>query len=290
MNVWIVRFASDGAPCAILAGARYPPAELEQKMTTLRTISELRRALEPRKRASTVGLVPTMGALHQGHHALFRAAREECDVVIASVFVNPAQFSDAGDLERYPRDLDRDEHEAAAAGVDLLFAPTADEFYPDGFATWVDPAGAALGLEGEHRGGHFRGVATACVKLFSIVRPQIAYFGRKDAQQVAVVKQVVRDLNLDLEIRVVPTVRDADGLALSSRNVLLTSEERARACAIPAALATGDPERARAMLAAAGLEPEYLTIADLDGPTLAVAARVGTTRLIDNVLLEGEPR
>ncbi len=201
-------------------------------MQTLRTIRELRAALEPLRghpngEGSTVGLVPTMGALHAGHVALFRAARSECDVVVATVFVNEAQFDDEAGLAAYPHDLAADEGVAAEAGVDLLFAPTAEELYPPGFATWVEPAGAAEGLEGEHRPGHFRGVATVCVKLFTIVRPQRAYFGRKDAQQVAVVKQVVRDLDLDLEIRVVPTVRDEDGLALSSRNVQLSAEERA---------------------------------------------------------------
>jgi pantoate--beta-alanine ligase len=254
-------------------------------MRTLRTIGALRSALD-RFRAGTVGLVPTMGALHAGHVALFAAARGECDTVVASLFVNAAQF-EQGAAVAYPRDLAGDERVAAAAGVDLLFAPSAEELYPAGFATWVEPAGAAEGLEGEYRPGHFRGVATVCMKLFGIVRPDVAYFGRKDAQQVAVVKQVVRDLNLDLEIRAVPTVRDADGLALSSRNALLSTDDRRRALALPRALATRDPQRAREVLAAAGIEPDYVAVADLDGPTLAVAARVGTTRLIDNVPLEG---
>jgi pantoate--beta-alanine ligase len=227
-----------------------------------------------------------MGALHAGHRALFAAAHADCDVVVASLFVNPAQFSDPADLAAYPADLAADEAAAEAAGVDFLFAPAAAEFYPDGYTTWVEPGGAALGLEGEARPGHFRGVATACLKLFTIVRPDAAYFGRKDAQQVAVVKQLVRDLNLELEIRVVPTVRDDDGLALSSRNVRLSHEERMLALAIPRALATRDPARARAVLAAAGLEPDYVAVADLDGPTLAVAARVGSTRLIDNLPLD----
>jgi pantoate--beta-alanine ligase len=159
--------------------------------------------------------------------------------------------------------------------------------YPPGFATWIDPLGAAEGLEGAARPGHFRGVATVCLKLFNIVRPQLAWFGRKDAQQVAVLKQMVRDLNLDVEIRVVDTVRDTDGLALSSRNARLSSAEREHALAIPRALATGDAGEARAVLVAAGLDPDYVAVADLDGPTLAVAARVGRTRLIDNVLLKG---
>jgi pantoate--beta-alanine ligase len=254
-------------------------------METLHTIAELRRALAPLRDGRTVGLVPTMGALHEGHLALIGAARGDCDLVVASLFVNPAQFGEAADLEAYPRDLARDERIAAEAGVDVLFVPAAGELYPEGFATWVVPEGAAEGLEGEHRPGHFRGVATVCLKLFEIVRPQAAYFGRKDAQQLAVVKQLVRDLNLELEIRSVETVRDEDGLALSSRNARLSPDERARALAIPRALATHDPARARAVLAEAGIEPEYVAIADLDGETLAVAAHIGSTRLIDNVLL-----
>jgi pantoate--beta-alanine ligase len=238
-------------------------------------------------RHGVVGLVPTMGALHGGHDALFAAARPECDVLVASLFVNPAQFSENGDLAAYPRDLDADAARAEAAGVDVLFAPSADEMYPPGYATWVDPGGAAEGLEGAARPGHFRGVATVCLKLFNIVRPQVAWFGRKDAQQIAVLKQMVRDLNLDVEIRVVETVRDPDGLALSSRNARLSHDDRARASAIPRALATGDVEEARAVLLAAGLEPDYVALVDLDGPTLAVAARIGSTRLIDNVLLKG---
>jgi pantoate--beta-alanine ligase len=256
-------------------------------MRRVASIGDLRAALAGK---ANVGLVPTMGALHEGHVALFRAARDECDTVVASLFVNPAQFSESADLAAYPRDPERDASIAAAEGVDLLFAPTADELYPPGFATWVDPGGAADGLEGTFRPGHFRGVATVCLKLFNIVRPQRAYFGRKDAQQVAVVKQLVRDLHLELEIRVVDTVRDADGLAVSSRNARLSAAERERASAIPRALATHDPVRAREVLVAAGIEPDYLEVADLDGPTLAVAARVGSTRLIDNVPLEGDTR
>jgi pantoate--beta-alanine ligase len=238
-------------------------------------------------RHGAVGLVPTMGALHGGHAALFAAARPSSDVLVASLFINPAQFSDDADLRSYPRDFDADAACAEEAGVDVLFAPPPDEMYPPGFATWVDPAGAAEGLEGAHRPGHFRGVATICLKLFNIVRPQTAWFGRKDAQQVAVLKQLVRDLNLDVAIHVVETVRDDDGVAVSSRNAALTPEERARARAIPRALATGDPVLAREILVTAGLHPDYVAVADLDGPTLAVATRVGRTRLIDNVLLKG---
>jgi pantoate--beta-alanine ligase len=251
-----------------------------------RTIAEVRA--HPRQ--GVVGLVPTMGALHAGHVALFEAARRECDTVIASLFVNPAQFGDGADLAAYPRDEQADLAVAAESGVDLLFAPALEEVYPPGFQTWVEVAEVARGLEGDARPGHFRGVATVCLKLFTIVAPDVAYFGRKDAQQVAVVKQLVRDLALPLDIRVVPTVRDADGLALSSRNARLSADERARALAIPRALETRDPVRARAVLEAAGIEPDYVEVADLDGPTLAIAARLGETRLIDNVLLEGDPQ
>jgi len=254
-------------------------------METFHTIAELRRALAPLRNRGRVGLVPTMGGLHEGHGALFRAAGAECAGVVASLFVNPAQFSDPADLASYPRDLERDGAFAAEHGVDVLFAPDAQELYPAGFATWVEPAGAAEGLEGEERPGHFRAVATVCVKLFNIVQPDVVYFGRKDAQQLAVIKQVVRDLDLELEIRGVETVRDGDGLALSSRNARLSPAERERAIAIPRALATHDAERAREVLAAAGIVPDYVAVADLDGPTLAVAARIGSTRLIDNVRL-----
>lgn len=255
-------------------------------MQTLDTIAALRGALGPlREAASTVALVPTMGALHQGHETLLARAVAECDVVVASVFVNPTQFGDLADLDAYPRDLHADVARAEACGVDLLFAPAPDELYPPGFATWVEPGGAAEGLEGDHRPGHFRGVATVCVKLFAIVRPDVAYFGRKDAQQLAVLKQVVRDLDLEVEIRAVDTVRDRDGLALSSRNARLSVTERAAAAAIPRALSTGDPERARALLDAAGIEVEYVEVANLDGPTLTLAVRLGETRLIDSAPL-----
>jgi len=236
-------------------------------------------------RHGIVGLVPTMGALHAGHTALFRAARSECDVLVASVFVNPVQFSDGTDLVGYPRDFERDAALAEAEGVDVIFAPPAEEMYPPGFATWLVPEGVAEGLESAHRPGHFRGVATVCLKLFNIVRPEIAWFGQKDAQQVAVLKQLVRDLNVGVEIRVVDTVRDTDGLALSSRNSRLTAEERERARAIPRALETRDQEQARAVLEGAGVETDYIAVADLDGPTLAIAARVGSVRLIDSARL-----
>ena len=255
-------------------------------MRTVRTIGELNAALKTARRAST-GLVPTMGAFHEGHLALLQAAREESDLVVVSVFVNPAQFAAGEDFEHYPRDEARDTALAEKAGADLLFAPAVEELYPPGFQTWVDVEELGATLEGEHRPGHFRGVATICLKLFNLVRPERAYFGQKDAQQVAVLKRMVRDLNMDLEIRVIPTVRNADGLALSSRNAYLTPEERRAALALPRALATRDPERARELLN--GLEVDYLEVAEFEPRVLAAAVRVGKTRLIDNVVLEGDP-
>jgi pantoate--beta-alanine ligase len=255
---------------------------------TLRTINEARRDLQVSRRGGTVGLVPTMGALHAGHRALIDAARSECDTVVVSLFVNPAQFDEAADLAAYPRDEERDAAMVADAGVDILFAPEPSEIYPDGFQTWVDVEELSRGLEGAYRPGHFRGVATVCLKLFNIVRPQFAYFGQKDAQQIAVVRRMVRDLNLDLTVRSIPTVRDPDGLAISSRNVLLSEAERAAALALPRALETRDPAAARAALN--GLDVDYVEVADFDPPVLAAAVRVGSTRLIDNVTLEKEER
>jgi pantoate--beta-alanine ligase len=251
----------------------------------VRTIAELREALEPRRR-ETIALVPTMGALHEGHVSLFRAARSEADVVVASLFVNPAQFNDGADLNGYPRDEAHDAAVAEAGGVDLLFAPGTEEMYPPGFQTWVDVEQLSAGLEGVHRPGHFRGVATVCLKLFNVVRPQLAYFGQKDAQQVAVLRRMIRDLNLEVELRVLPTVRDADGVALSSRNARLSPEERERARSLPRALATKDAERARELLR--GLDVDYVEVADFEPRVLAAAVRVGDTRLIDNVILEGD--
>jgi pantoate--beta-alanine ligase len=226
-----------------------------------------------------------MGAFHAGHVALFEAARAENDLVVASLFVNPAQFGAHDDLARYPRDEERDAAIAEQAGVDVLFVPTVDEMYPPGFQTWVEVEELSRSLEGAARPGHFRGVATVCLKLFSIVRPHRAYFGQKDAQQVVVVRRLVRDLELGIEIRAVATVRDPDGLALSSRNAYLSPEERERALALPRALATGDPDRARELLA--GLDVDYVEVADFDPPVLAAAVYIGSTRLIDNVPLEG---
>jgi pantoate--beta-alanine ligase len=232
-------------------------------------------------REGEIGLVPTMGAFHEGHLALFRAARGENDVVVASLFVNPAQFGEGEDLERYPRDLERDTRLAEEAGVDVLYVPAADEIYPPGFETWVEVERLGSILEGAHRPGHFRGVATVCLKLFNVVRPRRAYFGQKDAQQVAVVRRMVCDLAVPVEIRVVPTTRDEDGLALSSRNAYLSPEERERALALPRALAARD----RSLLN--GLEVDYFEEADLEPRVLAAAVRIGKTRLIDNVVVEG---
>ena len=250
-------------------------------MRVVRTIGELRAALEP----AEIGLVPTMGAFHAGHQALFKAAREECEMVVVSLFVNPVQFDSGWDLDQYPRDEERDVELAEETGVDVLFSPSVGEMYPRGYQTWIDVEELSRPLEGAFRPGHFRGVATICCKLFNLVRPRFAYFGQKDAQQVAVVRRMVRDLNLDVEIRVVPTVRDADGLAASARNSLLSPAEREAAAALPRALATRDPEQARALLD--GLELDYLEVADFEPRVLAAAVRVGKTRLIDNVVLEG---
>lgn len=265
-------------------------------MRIVRTVAGVREALmAPREADARIGLVPTMGAYHEGHLTLFRTAAAECDVTVASLFVNPAQFGPSEDLARYPRDEAGDAAQAEAAGVDLLFAPAASELYPDGFETWVEVTKLGMLLEGAVRPGHFRGVATVCLKLFSIVQPAAAYFGRKDAQQVAVLRTMIRDLDLPLELQTIPIVRDPDGLALSSRNAYLSPDERRRALALPGALAAGaeadargdDPvAAARAILdATRGIDVDYVAVADFDGPTLAAAVRVGSTRLIDNVLL-----
>jgi pantoate--beta-alanine ligase len=255
-----------------------------------------------------------MGAFHEGHLSLMRQARRDCDVVVVSLFVNPAQFNDPADLERYPRDHERDRALAADLGVDHLFAPSVEEVYPPGFATTVSVSGLTETLEGAHRGqSHFEGVATVVTKLFNMVAPHVAYFGQKDAQQALVIKQLVRDLNIPVRIEVCPTVREPDGLAMSSRNARLAPRERARATALNRALraieqavAAGvrDPAAARTRgleeLAGVGIEPEYLELVHpdtlapverIDGDVLAlIAARVGPTRLIDNHLIQnGRP-
>jgi pantoate--beta-alanine ligase len=278
---------------------------------TLRTVGGLREALSGDRRAGrTVGLVPTMGALHEGHLSLIRRAREQCDRVVVSVFVNPAQFGESSDLERYPRDERRDAHLAAESGSDLLFLPSVEEVYPLGFATAVEVLGLTDRLEGVGRGPeHFRGVATVVTKLLCMAMPDVAYFGQKDAQQLAVIRRLVEDLNLPVRIETCPTVRSADGLAMSSRNALLGPRERAQALALPAALnaacelaAAGERsagallERARAAMAPFELEPEYVALVERDTfepvetlartALLAIAARVGPVRLIDNALLD----
>jgi len=254
-------------------------------MRTVRSLAELDGALAPLRRGS-IGFVPTMGAFHDGHLSLFHVARGESEGVVVSLFVNPTQFNDRGDLDRYPRDEERDAGLAEEAGVDVLFAPATDEIFPPGYQTWVDVEELGRGLEGDYRPGHFRGVATVCLKLFNLVRPDRAYFGQKDAQQVAVIRRMVTDLNLPLEIRVLPTVRDDDGLALSSRNAYLSPDDRRRALALPRALTTRDPATARELLR--DLDVDYVEIADFEPKVLAAAVRVGGTRLIDNVVLEGE--
>jgi pantoate--beta-alanine ligase len=281
---------------------------------TIRSIAELRAALGPaRTEGRTIGLVPTMGAFHEGHLSLMRRAREQCDEVVVSLFVNPAQFDEGADLAAYPRDQERDAILAGEIGVDFLFAPPLEEVYPAGFTTTVSVSGLTETLEGEHRGrGHFEGVTTIVTKLFNMVGPDVAYFGQKDAQQVAVIRRLVRDLDIPVAIEVCPIVRDRDGVALSSRNVHLSGSQRARATALSKALAAAqqavaagerDPasvtEVARTELASADLEPEYLelvsadTLAPLqqiDGDALVVvAARLGKVRLIDNQPLSGRP-
>ena len=278
-------------------------------MITIRTKAEM-HAHTARARAAgrRIGLVPTMGAFHAGHHALMRTARERCDTVVTSLFVNPAQFDEASDLAAYPRDEARDAAEAEALGVDVLYAPAVEEVYPPGFATAVRVEGLSDVLEGAARGtGHFAGVCTVVTKLLNVVQPDLAFFGQKDAQQVAVLRRMVRDLDVPVELVVIPTVREPDGLALSSRNVRLSADERRRATALSNALraaetAIREGERdAAAVVRAArtqlnGIEPEYLALVDpdsfqpitsVDGRVLvAVAARVGATRLIDNTLVQ----
>jgi len=258
-------------------------------MRTIRTVAELRAHLGDTP--GSIGLVPTMGALHAGHESLIRAARKENDVVVMSLFVNPAQFNDPRDLEAYPRDERRDAEIAERHGADVLFAPAQDEVYRAGATTKVIVEGLGEVFEGAHRGpGHFAGVCTVVAKLFNMVQPDRAYFGQKDAQQVAVLKRMVADLDFPLEIRVQPTVREPDGLALSSRNIRLSEEERARAVALSAALraaAEGGLEAGREVLAEHGIEPEYFAAVDPEtfetpGDLIVIAATIGTTRLIDN--------
>jgi pantoate--beta-alanine ligase len=274
----------------------------------VRTVGELRAALAPRRAAGDVGLVPTMGAFHEGHLSLMRHARAECETVVVSLFVNPAQFGEGEDLSAYPRDEERDAALAAELGVDLLFAPPLEEVYPPDFATTVEVLGLTDVLCGAKRPGHFAGVTTVVTKLFNMVGPDVAYFGQKDAQQAAVIRKLVGDLDMPVRVEVLPTVREPDGLALSSRNAYLGAAERERALALSRALAAAEAEvaagrresaavlsAARRELEARGVEPEYLELRSADdlspaervnGRTLlAVAARVGRARLIDNTIL-----
>jgi len=280
-------------------------------MRTLRTVTALRAELASARRAGrTIGLVPTMGAFHAGHVSLMERAKQETDVVVVSLFVNPTQFGAGEDLAAYPRDEQRDAEIAEAAGVDALFAPSVEEVFPDGFQTTVTVRELARPLEGAQRPGHFDGVATVVTKLLNIVGPDVAFFGQKDAQQALIVRRVVRDLDIPVRIEVCPTVREPDGLAMSSRNAYLAPAERERAVALrraldaaEAAVAAGERESVAVAAAAQqamepyGVEPEYLALVsaatlqpveriDVDGEILvALAARVGPTRLIDNILI-----
>ena len=257
-----------------------------------------------------VGFVPTMGYLHEGHLSLARLARSSCESVVASIFVNPTQFAPTEDLAAYPRDLDRDLTLLEAEGVDLVLAPsTNDEFYPAGYDTWVDVAGITQKLEGASRPTHFRGVATVVTKLFNLVQPQRAFFGQKDAQQALVIRRLILDLNYNIELVLGPTIREADGLAMSSRNAYLTPEQRAaapilRRCLDRVENLYADGERngenirhaMRDILQAEPLAvPDYVSVADLDSleeletitdqALVSLAVRFGSTRLIDNTLL-----
>ncbi|MBI3451108.1 MAG: pantoate--beta-alanine ligase [Acidobacteria bacterium] len=281
-------------------------------MKTVKTAAGLRSEISgSRREGKRVGFVPTMGFLHEGHLSLVRRSRSECAVTVASIFVNPTQFAPGEDFERYPRDADRDTRLLVAEGTDLLFMPEASEIYRPGHSTWVEVTELDSGLCGPFRPGHFRGVATVVAKLFNIVRPDAAYFGQKDAQQAAILARMEADLDFGIDIVVCPTVREADGLALSSRNVYLSADERRRAPALYQALReaaemaagrgaspAGLETRIRARLVEAGLEPQYIEIVGADdlrpldslggaGRSLlvAVAAHLGKTRLIDNIIV-----
>lgn len=280
-------------------------------MNVVRTEAAVRSALRgARAKSRRIGFVPTMGALHEGHLSLVRAARAASDVVVMSIFVNPLQFGEGEDFGIYPRDEAADLARARAEGVDVVFAPSLEEMYPEGRTTTVTVGHLGLTLEGEARPGHFDGVATVVAKLFNMVQPDSAFFGQKDAQQVAVVRRMVTDLSLPVEIVVCPTVREPDGLAMSSRNAYLTTEERTSAAALYRALrggagvleSHGDPERAakevwEVLSSAEGVIPEYAAAVDPDTFSLpepgrpvllALAARVGPARLIDNLLVSAD--
>lgn len=280
-------------------------------MRTLRTVDELRAELTPARREGLrIGLVPTMGALHEGHLTLIRRAREQCDVVVVSLFVNPSQFNESSDLERYPRREAHDAELAANAGADVLFAPSVEEVYPQGFATSVEVLGVTERLEGASRSAaHFRGVATVVTKLLCMTLPDVAFFGQKDAQQLVVIRRLAADLNLPIEIQAVPTVREPDGLAMSSRNALLSPDERRSALALPAALDAARDlldcgarspaalvDAAREAMRPFDVHVEYVALVHPDtfepldqtledDALLVLAARVGAVRLIDNTPL-----
>jgi len=280
-------------------------------METIRTISWMKeRGREARSEQRVIGFVPTMGALHAGHMALVERARRECSPVYASIFLNPTQFGPNEDLSKYPRVLEADLEKLTNAKVDGLFLPDAAEIYPPGFSTYVHVEGLSERLEGKSRPGHFRGVATVVLKLFEIVQPHYAYFGRKDAQQVRIIQKMVHDLNLDVELVICPTVREADGLAMSSRNAYLGGEERKAATVLFRALQAAEKELCAgardtlelksAMRKVLGHEPrarvDYAEIVDAETyePVVRVgrrcyallAVRVGNTRLIDNMLIQ----
>lgn len=283
-------------------------------MKVLGTVKDVRAASRELRRGGTLGLVPTMGALHEGHVSLVRAAKDRCDAVAVSIFVNPAQFGPNEDLAKYPRTMEQDLRLLEAEGVDLVFAPTPEEIYPSGKpTTFVEVAGIGERLDGASRPGHFRGVTTVVSKLFHAVEPDMAFFGQKDAAQVAVLQAMVRDLDFGLEMVVCPTVREADGLALSSRNRYLSAEERARALVLWRALQAGQDAAARGcdgscissqmravLEAEPGVRVDYAEAVDArtllpvedvhSGALLAVAAWVGATRLIDNLVLPAVSR
>jgi pantoate--beta-alanine ligase len=287
------------------------PSHARAGVKFVRAKDELRSELAAARSAGrSIGLVPTMGFLHEGHLSLLHAARAECDLVVMSLFVNPTQFGPGEDLDRYPRDERRDAELAAEAGVDLIYAPPLEEVYPEGFSTTVEVNGVTEVLCGDpsRRGPeHFRGVTTVVAKLFNTVGPDVAYFGQKDAQQLVAIRRMVRDLDIPVRIEALPIVREPDGLAMSSRNAYLGAEERERATALSRALReveqvaataslTAAVEAGRRVLAEAGIEPEYLEARDAESlqpvaepngrPVLiAVAAKVGRTRLIDNIEL-----
>ncbi|KUK36609.1 MAG: Pantothenate synthetase [Thermacetogenium phaeum] len=283
----------------------------------MEVIQEVKRmqeiAFDLRRTGKIVGFVPTMGYLHEGHLSLVRAARRDCDLVVVSIFVNPLQFGPREDFASYPRDLERDLRLAEAEGVDYVFVPSAEEMYPQGFSTYVEVTGELTEkMCGRSRPGHFRGVTTVVMKLFQLVQPTKAYFGQKDAQQALVIKRMVEDLNVPVEIITCPIVREEDGLAMSSRNVYLTPEERKLALALPKALTVGkeliekgerDPQKVREKIleilqSSPGVRVDYVEVcngenlADLEelkGPILlAAAVWVGKARLIDNIYLEVE--